>query len=133
LTDVGFAHAAGEELVLVVSHDGRGAFSTTGERIPIAGFWGGQLPDVSEDGWRLERVTVDGLERVVLHSPEPDAGDLARIADDRVVELRAAGFLPSGRTIVVATTADITFISRCTDRGEATHIAGLCRDGGASR
>jgi hypothetical protein len=57
-------------------------------------------------------VTVDGLERVVLHSPEPDAGDLARIADDRVVELRAAGFLPSGRTIVVATTADITFISR---------------------
>jgi hypothetical protein len=39
-------------------------------------------------------------------------GGLAQIADDRVVELRVAGFSPSGRTIVVATTADITFISR---------------------
>ena len=141
LTDVGFGRADGQEFVLVVSHDGRGVFSSDGrrvarddapldsawhderkrtalgigpldgERVSLAGLCGGALCGVTGDGWQLERVDLDAEERVVLMPPEEESG-VVQIADDEVSELRAAGFSPSGVVIVVATTADITIFSR---------------------
>jgi hypothetical protein len=89
LTCVGFGEVAGQDFLLVVSHDGRGVFDLAGTRVardrtplhdrwhddqrltaigigplagiavPIAGLWGGGLPLMTGDGWGVERMPVD--------------------------------------------------------------------------
>ena len=80
MTCVGFGEVAGQDFLLVVSHDGRGVFDLDGTRVardrtpvddlwhnsqqltaigigpldgiavPLAGLWGGGLPLMTDDG-----------------------------------------------------------------------------------
>jgi len=152
LLGVGFAAdpASGADILMVVSHDGRGLFDPfTGAkiardrnpdpdlcipigtdlscpgfgpladtRVRIAGLFGGGLHTSTEDGWTVDVVAPDWPnERVVLSIN----GDIYRgtagthwwhIFHSDYSELRAAGFSASGRTLVVATSSDITLWHR---------------------
>lgn len=87
-------------------------------RVRIAGLFGGGLHTSTDDGWSVD-VVVPGWpdERVLLSIN----GDIYRgtvgthwwhIFDSNYSELRAAGFSASGRTLVVATSSDITLWHR---------------------
>jgi hypothetical protein len=136
LTCVGFGEADGRELLLVVSHDGRGVFELDltrvardrgpiedswhddkrhtaigigpldGVEVPVAGLWGGALPARTSDGWEVELL---GGERVVLRAPD---GQERVVAEETVWEVRAVGFSPRGAALVVATTGDVTVFLR---------------------
>lgn len=135
LTNVGFAHADGQELLLVVSWNGRGVFDLDGnriardptglddtwhdedtmtaigigplegERVPIAGLWGGTLPSSTADGWTVRR---DG-ERVLLLRDDIEP---AVLQDEDFFDFRVAGFSPTGRALVIATGGDFTLLVR---------------------
>jgi hypothetical protein len=83
-------------------------------RVRIAGLFGGGLHTTTEDGWHVEVVAPDWPDERVLLSFQRDiyhgtAGThWWHIYHADYSELRAAGFSPSGRTLVVATTSDIT-------------------------
>lgn len=100
-----------------LSSDGvvaRGIGPVQDEEIRVAGLWGGGLSAMTSDGWSCRVVAPDWpTERVVLQPPGADviieqfASGCVQIADSAVVEVRAAGFSPDGRTLVVATSADL--------------------------
>jgi hypothetical protein len=89
-----------------------------GTRIRIAGLFGGGLHATTGDGWSIHVVAPAWPnERILLSSD----GDIYRgsvgtywwhIFHSDYSELRAAGFSPSGRTLVVATSSDITLWHR---------------------
>jgi hypothetical protein len=90
----------------------------TGSQVRIAGLFGGGLHSTTEDGWTLDVVAPDWPHHRVLLSAD---GGLCRgaagehwwhIFHANYSELRAAGFSPSGRTLVIATSSDITFFVR---------------------
>jgi len=124
---------ADETFLLVVSRSGRGVFElATGRRvvqdvdvpspgapwmqrrallvlgcgplaavqIPVVGRWGGALA-TSSGGARVERARDDGLR---VHLPGGGCWELGR----QTAALRAVGFSPSGRWLVVATAAELT-------------------------
>ncbi|MFI6844260.1 hypothetical protein OG535_38680 [Kitasatospora sp. NBC_00085] len=89
-----------------------------GTEVRIAGLFGGGLHSTTEDGWTVEVVSPDWPHHRVLLSAD---GGLCRgpagekwwhIFHAHYSELRAAGFSPSGRTLVVATSSDITLWTR---------------------
>ncbi|MGK5547173.1 hypothetical protein ACSNOH_20925 [Streptomyces sp. URMC 127] len=89
-----------------------------GTPVRIAGLFGGGLHTTTEDGWTVEVASPDWPHHRVLLSAD---GGLCRgpagekwwhIFHARWSELRAAGFSPSGRTLVVATSSDITLLTR---------------------
>lgn len=90
-----------------------------GQRVRIAGLAGGGLPTGTRDGWGLVRFGVDWpADTVVLEPPGcgvlwpgHEAGCLAVFTDD-ASELRACGFTPSGRAIVLATGSDLHLFVR---------------------
>lgn len=135
LLGIGFALAPddGRDLVMVVSVDGHGLFDTvTGEkiacpglgpiastRVRIAGLFGGGLHTTTEDGWTLEVVSPEWPHDRVLLSADggiphsgPHGESWWHIFDSNYSELRAAGFSPSGRTLAVATSSDLTLWTR---------------------
>jgi hypothetical protein len=59
--------------------------------VRTAGLWGGGLSRYTHDDWSLD---VD--HRVVLRSPRADDEQGFALANEDVVEIRAAGFSPSG-------------------------------------
>jgi hypothetical protein len=87
----------------------------TGTRVRIAGLFGGGLHATTDDGWTVDVVAPEWPHlRVILsadggrnHGP---AGSTwwHVFNDEQHGELRAAGFSPSGRTLVVATASDVT-------------------------
>lgn len=93
-----------------------------GEQITMAGLAGGGLAALAHDGWSLEIVYPDwpmadiilcapGLS--ILHEPGRPGRHLSscrRIA--RTLELRAAGFSPTGDSIVVAAGDGVTIFRR---------------------
>ena len=90
-----------------------------GQVVRMAGLTGGALPTTTRDGWALERLTVAWPhESVLLTAPgswifEDRAGrssEFVKIAEES--ELRACGFSPTGRSLVVATSSDVTMYSR---------------------
>ncbi|MFC9283130.1 hypothetical protein [Streptomyces collinus] len=91
----------------------------TGSRVRVAGLHGGDLHATSGDGWQLEVVTpVWPNERVLLcrdgglpHSG-PHGEHWWHIFHSHYSELRAAGFSPSGRTLAVATSSDLSLWTR---------------------
>lgn len=89
-----------------------------GVRVPTAGLFGGGLDLVAHGGWSLtvDRSGAEGGQVVLLADGAGRRGAQGaawwRLFGDRGVELRAAGFSPSGRTLAVATTADLTLWSR---------------------
>jgi hypothetical protein len=141
-------YAPGSDVVLVVSHDGRGVFNAlSGERLAresgqphsswfseipyrargigplsdrslqLSGLHGGGLPTVTGDGWSVEVVPVDWPDHIVFLQPpnrcvlvEDRSAGCTRI--DVTEQLRAVGFSETGRSLVVATSSDITFYVR---------------------
>ncbi|WEO98726.1 hypothetical protein A6P39_034405 [Streptomyces sp. FXJ1.172] len=156
LLGIGFAShpGTGQDLVMVVSHDGHGLFdAVTGEkiardrdpdpeddsrdvdpalwcpglgpvagsRVRIAGLFGGGLHTTSGDGWKLEVVAPSWPNERVLLSRDgglPHSGPYGErwwhIFHSHYSELRAAGFSPSGQTLAVATSSDLSLWTRRT-------------------
>lgn len=138
LIQVGFAEQS--DLLLVLSHDGRGIFNClTGEKIArnrndsqeffdketsvakgfdlleskeikTAGLYGGTLSEKTQDGWKLSTLESKGICRIYLNFKDSD--NVKFIADDEVAEIRAIGFSETEQTFVVATNADLTIFSR---------------------
>ena len=91
-----------------------------GVRVPIAGLFGGGLHTTTEDGWTIQVVSPDWPHHRVVLSTD---GGLCRgpagehwwhVFHADYSELRAAGFSPTGRTLAVATSSDITLWARPT-------------------
>jgi hypothetical protein len=97
--------------------EGIGALA--GSRIRMAGIDGGGLRTASPDGWTVDVVAADWpAERVVLSAPGrlpfgvPDRGGWQVIHDEQFCELRATGFAPDGRTLVIASSCELRIIGR---------------------
>ncbi|MFI1252361.1 hypothetical protein ACH4U6_00950 [Streptomyces netropsis] len=89
-----------------------------GTRVRIAGLFGGGLHTTTDDGWTVQVVSPEWPDHRVLLSAD---GGLCRgpagerwwhVFDANYSELRAAGFSPSGRTLAVATSSDVTLFTR---------------------
>ncbi|WP_052311962.1 MULTISPECIES: hypothetical protein [unclassified Actinoplanes] len=95
---------------------GLGPIAATSVR--IAGLHGGGLHTGTRDGWLIDVVSPDWPNQRVLLSyrSDPFSGEEGatwwHIFHSRFSELRAAGFSPSGSTLVVATSSDITVWTR---------------------
>ncbi|MFG3308918.1 hypothetical protein [Streptomyces wuyuanensis] len=90
-----------------------------GSRVRIAGLFGGGLHTTTVDGWTLETVSPEWPNDRVLLSVDggiphngPHGERWWHIFDSDHSELRAAGFSPSGRTLAVATSSDLTLWTR---------------------
>ncbi|MFF1677432.1 hypothetical protein ACFVYG_15480 [Streptomyces sp. NPDC058256] len=97
-----------------------------GSRVHIAGLFGGGLHTTTADGWTLETVTPAWPNDRVLLSRDgglPHAGPHGEkwwhLFHSCYSELRAVGFSPSGQTIAVATSSDISLWTRRTDHSHA--------------
>lgn len=93
-----------------------------GTSVRIAGLYGGGLHTTASGGWGVQVLGPDWPhERVLLstfgalHRAEHGEG-WWHVFHSRWSELRAVGFSPSGRTLAVATSSDLTLWSRA---GEA--------------
>jgi hypothetical protein len=89
-----------------------------GRRIRIAGLFGGGLHATTSDGWAIHVVAPEWPNERILLSSDGDiyrgsvGTDWWHIFRSDYSELRAAGFSPSGRTLVVATSSDVTLWHR---------------------
>ncbi|MEV6833698.1 hypothetical protein AB0N17_04100 [Streptomyces sp. NPDC051133] len=90
-----------------------------GSRVRIAGLFGGGLHTTSGDGWMLEVVPPTWPNERVLLSRDgglPHSGPHGErwwhIFHSHYSELRAAGFSPSGQTLAVATSSDLSLWTR---------------------
>ncbi|WP_405517217.1 hypothetical protein [Streptomyces canus] len=90
-----------------------------GSRVHIAGVYGGGLHSTTADGWHVEVVSpVWPNDRVLLSlgSGMPHRGPHGErwwhVFHSDYSELRAVGFSPSGRTLAVATSSDVTLWRR---------------------
>ncbi len=146
LTAVGFG--ARSDLLLVLSHDGRGVFDcSTNERVardgtnhfrfdtvalesegigPLAGqtirttgIHGGGLPRGTHDGWTAESLRLHWPEATLLLIPpgnwylgdafnKPASVTKLMIETDVENDVRAFGFSPTGKSLIIATSSDIT-------------------------
>lgn len=91
-----------------------------GQRIRTAGMYGGGLASGSGDGWCIERHPFSFPDDELFVSP-PGHTMLWTRRDEEVrltklgrfvTELRAFGFSPTGRTLVVAVSSDVTIFAR---------------------
>ncbi|MFD5242094.1 hypothetical protein [Streptomyces tendae] len=90
-----------------------------GGRVHIAGHFGGGLHTLTEDGWKLEVVAPAWPnQRVLLSRDEglPHSGPHGErwwhIFHSDYSTFRAAGFSPSGHTIAVSTSSDLSLWTR---------------------
>ncbi len=90
----------------------------TGTRVQIAGLFGGGLHSTTPDGWCIDVVAPEWPnERVLLSA---DGGSYRgkpgeswwHVFHSDYSTLHAAGFSPSGRTLAVATSSDLTLWAR---------------------
>ncbi|MGI5170689.1 hypothetical protein ACQEU3_40705 [Spirillospora sp. CA-253888] len=92
-----------------------------GTRVRIAGLFGGGLHTTTADGWALDVVAPDWPDHRVLLSADgganagPPGGLWWHVFHAAHSELRAAGFSPSGRTLAIATSSDLTLWTRSPD------------------
>ncbi|MFI1279324.1 hypothetical protein ACH4U5_00885 [Streptomyces sp. NPDC020858] len=91
----------------------------SGSWVHIAGLYGGGLHHTTADGWTLEVVSPAWPNDRVLLSTDgglPHSGPHGErwwhIFHSSYSELRAVGFSPSGRTLAVATSSDLTLWTR---------------------
>jgi hypothetical protein len=98
-----------------------------GTRVRIAGLFGGGLHATTDDGWTVAVVAPEWPGQRVILSADGGADDGLPgrtwwhvFNDERHGELRAAGFSPSGRTMVVATASDVTLFCRHADETSQT-------------
>lgn len=104
----------------------------TGTRVMIAGLFGGGLHTTTADGWSIDVVAPEWPhQRVILSAGgglsagEPGTSWWHIFDDQQHGELRAAGFSPSGRTLVVATSSDVTLFVRSNAQGPAAVLDGI--------
>ncbi len=71
--------------------------------VPVAGLWGGRLPETTADGWRCNRSSAGAT----LMGPD---GSVLEIADTE--DFRAFGFSPGGRVFVYATSPTLYTVTR---------------------
>jgi hypothetical protein len=88
-----------------------------GLQIPLAGTHGGGLPRITQDGWSVDDFTLDWPHHTLLlngpHSwPYDVNGKLWKLGSES--ELRAWGFSPTGNSLVLATSSDLTVWGRPT-------------------
>lgn len=89
-----------------------------GTPVHIAGLFGGGLHSTSSDGWTVSVVSPDWpCHRVVLATGDalhrgPAGETWWHVLHARYSEFRAAGFSPSGRTLAIATSSDLTLWTR---------------------
>lgn len=91
-----------------------------GVTIPLAGLHGGGLPSTTVDGWTMEQIPLSWPnDELVLAPPSrsmlwPLDGDVAGLTklSGFIAPVRAFGFSPTGRSLVVATSSDITIFGR---------------------
>ena len=86
------------------------------EFVPISGFFGGGLATSTADSWWLFRCAIDWpTERVVLQARDANLYNsfrgLTQLPGSNQ-EIRAAGFSPDGRSLVVATTSRLKIWQR---------------------
>jgi hypothetical protein len=90
----------------------------TGTRVRVAGLWGGGLHATTPDGWSLDvEVPEWPNERVLLSAHgdiyrDPPGQGWWHVFHSDYSTFRAAGFSPSGRTLAVATSSDLTLWTR---------------------
>ncbi|MFD9903351.1 hypothetical protein [Streptomyces sp. NPDC059063] len=89
-----------------------------GTPVRIAGLFGGGLHSTTSDGWTVDAVSPEWPHhRVVLAEDGgrhhgPAGGTWWHVFHADYSELRATGFSPSGRTLAVATSSDLTLWTR---------------------
>jgi hypothetical protein len=90
-----------------------------GSTLRVAGVLGGGLPTVTADGWSVEVVSLEWpAVEILLLEPLASLYDSLQGKKSRFhklsseSELRACGFSYSGRTLVVATSSDVTIYGR---------------------
>jgi hypothetical protein len=81
-----------------------------GIRVRLAGLHGGGLALCTRDGWRLDNYPDWPKDRLVLEPPGREVltpgraeGCVLVFGPEQVMELRAFGFSPSGRLLLIAT------------------------------
>ncbi|MDD9377267.1 hypothetical protein M8Z33_11380 [Streptomyces sp. ZAF1911] len=85
-----------------------------GSRVHIAGLFGGGLHSTTPDAWTLDVVHPDWPHGRVILSVDggahegPPGGTWWHVLHSRYSEFRAACFSPSGLTLAVATSSDLT-------------------------
>ncbi|MGA5195535.1 hypothetical protein [Streptomyces exfoliatus] len=95
---------------------GLGPVAGTGIR--IAGLFGGGLHGTTPDGWTVDVVSPDWPHDRVILSADGGAnrgaagGTWWHVFHSEYSELRAAGFSPTGLTLAVATSSDLTLWTR---------------------
>ncbi|MFE2322893.1 hypothetical protein ACFXD5_03015 [Streptomyces sp. NPDC059385] len=89
-----------------------------GTEIRIAGLFGGGLHSTTPDGWTMDVVSPDWPHDRVILSADGGANQGAaggtwwHVFHSQYSTLRAAGFSPSGLTLAVATSSDLTLWTR---------------------
>ncbi|CAL9497112.1 hypothetical protein [Streptomyces sp. enrichment culture] len=89
-----------------------------GTPVRIAGLFGGGLHRTTPDGWTLDVVSPEWPHHRVILSADggmstgPAGGTWWHVFHSDYSEFRAAGFSPSGLTLAVATSSDVTLWTR---------------------
>lgn len=117
-TGIKLARDSKDEDEDVVLLEAPGIGPLAGKTLRMSGLFGGGLPRGTRDGWRVELVEEPTF--VMLYEPN---AMLPRPADRSVYgrklligePVRAYGFSYTGKSLVIATPADITIYSRDSD------------------
>jgi hypothetical protein len=87
-----------------------------GQSVRLSGLYGGGLPQWTNDMWRVQSLAIDWPKcSLLLLPPEPkdiyfaDANFVKLAAES---EVRAFGFSYSGKTLIIATSSDLTVFGR---------------------
>lgn len=87
-----------------------------GEIVPVAGLAGGSLSDQTSDGWIAQHIEFPGHEEhLIIEAPNGSTSDIdpdVRRLRPPTTEVRAFGFSPAGRTLVLGTSSDLTIYRR---------------------
>ncbi len=145
LRSVGFRRDS--DLLLVVSSQGRGVLNCAtgekiardssqydeddchleaegigplaGQRISVAGLYGGGLPNGTSDLWHVISVSLQWPESLLLlvHPGSSLYGSRVNRPDHftkiaKVLSLHAYGFSPTGKSLIIATSSDVTIYHR---------------------
>lgn len=89
----------------------------SGLNVPLAGLRGGGLPRITHDGWMIDVIQLPWPRHVMFLSSNykpcyDDSGDAWKICDDGACEYRMAGFSPSGRAFVFASSCELVIYGR---------------------
>jgi hypothetical protein len=102
-----------------ISLEAKGIGPLEDQRIRTSGLHGGGLPLTSGDGWTAEDFVLDWPDHTLLLVPPGSwayGDDIGKPANYTKVavesELRAWGFSPTGRSLILATSSDLTCWSR---------------------